>query len=381
MNASSASGALHVRPDPVQPRLRFRTLQYNPLLPLSDLADQLCALTEEPQKREILLLSQGFGAKIVAHALDRCMTHRVHHVYLNADETNGYSPPSTAYYSFGKNDLYRIQEQQEGAPLQAILEETFYPDPTLTLQPWRSVQWNWTPEAAGLWWQGDARLRSSKPFHFLSSTLSLFPTEGTAFRFGLLVFIAGLTVNQEYFDHWSQERWIEVGPGGERVERIITCPYSPLVFDGLWLYASTDGLPSIVAPTSLGQVTLPKSPSLLPPGLQRYFQQVYVRDGWGNVPPDTSASSCGNRKVDPGEECDPPTPAQCDASCKRISRCGNNQLDPGEQCEQGNRVACLCRYDGIHMVQCQPNCKIPSCDHEEPEPEAAGSSPVAPGSR
>lgn len=378
-DTSRASGRIHVRPDPVQPRLSFRTLQYNPFQSLDELADQLCAWTEEPQQRHLLLLSQGFGAKIVAHALDRCIRKRIHHVYLNADETNGYTPPTSAYYSFGKNDLYRIQEQAAGAPLQSILEQVFYPDPMVTLSPYRAVQWNLTPEAAGLWWSGDERLRTVKPLHYTSSEGAIFPGEGQRFRFTLLVFLAGLTINQEFFDHWSQIQVATTNNEGLPTIATLTCPFRAFVFDGLWFYRV--GAPPLWVEADMWSTInsqLPTAPLPLPPALERYFQQTYVREGFGNYAPDTSPSSCGNGKIDRGEECDPPSPNQCDGSCKRISKCGNHQMDPGEQCEVGDQVACLCRYNGLHMQRCQANCKIPSCDHVEPEASLAAPAPPAP---
>lgn len=61
--------------------------------------------------------------------------------------------------------------------------------------------------------------------------------------------------------------------------------------------------------------------------------------------------SCGNGTVDPGEECEPPGSATCDASCKTIAAvvCGNGKREAGEQCDDGNVV----NLDG-----CDSKCKF-----------------------
>jgi len=49
-------------------------------------------------------------------------------------------------------------------------------------------------------------------------------------------------------------------------------------------------------------------------------------------------STCGNGRIDPGEECDDGNTAPgdgCSASCL-LEECGNGILDPGEECEDGN---------------------------------------------
>ncbi len=48
--------------------------------------------------------------------------------------------------------------------------------------------------------------------------------------------------------------------------------------------------------------------------------------------------TCGNGTIDPGETCEPPSTATCDATCHTIvvAVCGNGVLDMGEQCDDGN---------------------------------------------
>ena len=49
--------------------------------------------------------------------------------------------------------------------------------------------------------------------------------------------------------------------------------------------------------------------------------------------PGDPAAACGNFRVDPGEQCDPPQANICDATCQAIVICGNGVVDPGEQCD------------------------------------------------
>lgn len=41
---------------------------------------------------------------------------------------------------------------------------------------------------------------------------------------------------------------------------------------------------------------------------------------------------CGNNRVDPGEQCDPPSWGTCNDQCQNVV-CGDGRLDPSEQCE------------------------------------------------
>jgi cysteine-rich repeat protein len=51
---------------------------------------------------------------------------------------------------------------------------------------------------------------------------------------------------------------------------------------------------------------------------------------------------CGDGTVNGacGEQCDPPTPGQCDAQCQHIPYCGDGHVDPGEECDDGNSNDC-----------------------------------------
>ena len=57
---------------------------------------------------------------------------------------------------------------------------------------------------------------------------------------------------------------------------------------------------------------------------------------------------CGNGRVDPGEECDPPNGATCDNDCRNIV-CGDGILSGSEQCDDGN----LMNLDG-----CDSSCRL-----------------------
>jgi cysteine-rich repeat protein len=70
-------------------------------------------------------------------------------------------------------------------------------------------------------------------------------------------------------------------------------------------------------------------------------------------------ATCGNGKIDLGEQCDGATPPGCTSpqscvacQCVVSPRCGDGHLDPGEQCDDGNTM----NGDG-----CDGNCTFPGC--------------------
>jgi cysteine-rich repeat protein len=69
-----------------------------------------------------------------------------------------------------------------------------------------------------------------------------------------------------------------------------------------------------------------------------------------------AASSCGDGYVDPliNEECEPPSTATCDASCKWRPVCGDDVLQSGEQCDDNDGTPATldgcdasCRYEAM----------------------------------
>jgi cysteine-rich repeat protein len=81
----------------------------------------------------------------------------------------------------------------------------------------------------------------------------------------------------------------------------------------------------------------------------------------------SSAGTCGDDIVGPGEECEPPGTASCDPECRRIAgRCGNGVLDPFEECEDGNAVGgdgcsadCLREACGNGRIDVGEDCEPP----------------------
>ncbi len=61
--------------------------------------------------------------------------------------------------------------------------------------------------------------------------------------------------------------------------------------------------------------------------------------------------TCGNGVVDPGEDCEPPNTATCDANCKKVV-CGDGVIAGNEQCDDGNTKSLdgcdsNCRYETV----------------------------------
>jgi|GEM_PF-2841373 len=70
--------------------------------------------------------------------------------------------------------------------------------------------------------------------------------------------------------------------------------------------------------------------------------------------------SCGNGTLDPGEECEPPNTATCDANCQLLPICGNGIVEVGEACE-GTTCNATINGEAIPGVcvdcQCIPECQ------------------------
>jgi cysteine-rich repeat protein len=86
----------------------------------------------------------------------------------------------------------------------------------------------------------------------------------------------------------------------------------------------------------------------------------------GVLPP-----ACGNRQLDPGEECDDGNTTACDgcsATCQ-IEGCGNGVPECAEQCDDGNATACdgcspTCQREGCgnNVVECGEECDAGSAN-------------------
>jgi cysteine-rich repeat protein len=65
-------------------------------------------------------------------------------------------------------------------------------------------------------------------------------------------------------------------------------------------------------------------------------------DGCSSTCTTESGLLCGDGIVNTtcGEQCDPPVPGRCDATCQRIPYCGDGIVDPGEECDDGNTDDC-----------------------------------------
>ncbi len=66
----------------------------------------------------------------------------------------------------------------------------------------------------------------------------------------------------------------------------------------------------------------------------------------------TNYPYCGNKIVEPGEECDDGNLKDndgCSSKCKKENLCGNGNIDSGEECDDGNKIS----GDG-----CSSNCKF-----------------------
>jgi cysteine-rich repeat protein len=110
-------------------------------------------------------------------------------------------------------------------------------------------------------------------------------------------------------------------------------------------------------------------------------------------------ATCGNGKIDPGEQCDGTTPPGCTSpqscvacQCVVPPRCGDGHVDPGEQCDDGNTNNCDSCSNACTLVTgcgdgvvcgtaekcddgnttngdaCDNNCTTPGCGNGELDP-------------
>jgi hypothetical protein len=68
---------------------------------------------------------------------------------------------------------------------------------------------------------------------------------------------------------------------------------------------------------------------------------------------------CGNLRLDPGEQCDPPKPGICSATCQYMSECGDGIVAPGEQCDPPDGVTCdaTCHTIAVDVSLACQNCE------------------------
>jgi hypothetical protein len=77
---------------------------------------------------------------------------------------------------------------------------------------------------------------------------------------------------------------------------------------------------------------------------------------------------CGDARIEPGEECDPPNGLTCDDSCRLIPPCGNGRIDPGEECDFAIPSSLICDST-CHFATCGNGHLDPG---EECDPPHAG---------
>ena len=96
-------------------------------------------------------------------------------------------------------------------------------------------------------------------------------------------------------------------------------------------------------------------------------------------------AGCGNGRIDPGEECDPPVGPPCFSDCSRAAICGDGVLERGEQCDPPDRLTCdsYCQYipicgngrvdiredcDPPDGVTCNSRCHVILCGNGDLDP-------------
>lgn len=101
------------------------------------------------------------------------------------------------------------------------------------------------------------------------------------------------------------------------------------------------------------------------------------------------APVCGNVRLDPGEQCDPPDGLTCGANCQRVAGCGDGVVQSGEMCDPPDGLTCgstcqlipTCGNTFVDLgEQCDPpnqtrntpwcdsNCQIPRCGNGVVDP-------------
>src|SRR4030095_16787243 len=96
--------------------------------------------------------------------------------------------------------------------------------------------------------------------------------------------------------------------------------------------------PAGATPTLSGATTLTPTFQTATPGTYTLQLDCLTRckDHVTDTMQITVSSLCGNGNIDPGEQCEPPNTATCDANCQSLAICGNGILEPGEECDDGN---------------------------------------------
>lgn len=124
-----------------------------------------------------------------------------------------------------------------------------------------------------------------------------------------------------------------------------------------------------------------------------YLPTIYHRH------PGDPASVCGNVRLDPGEQCDPPDGRTCNSICQLVPGCGDGVLGPGESCDPPDGLTCdqncqpmaVCGNGfidpgedcdpprsgpGLIAPWCDATCHIPRCGNGVVDPGESCDPPV-----
>jgi hypothetical protein len=77
----------------------------------------------------------------------------------------------------------------------------------------------------------------------------------------------------------------------------------------------------------------------------------------------TCLSLCGDGKLDPGEQCDPPNGGTCGSDCLLAAKCGNGIVEPGEQCDPPHPG-----YYYGNLLACSSTCQATKCGNGALDP-------------